>query len=170
MTFLTVSTNSSHRTIKRALRCLNKHLDSKYCWGTAIEATLTTKQVNLVQKGSDWMTPLGGARSKCNIIYLCVSCSPHQGAVASNGWFLTTSNIVVDPATGRLNKLINPKWKCPFCGAKYINCSGSRGIMVDDRESDEDAGEIVIFFRCPWTCTEWISPIPITCWNGAWRH
>ena len=51
----------------------------------------------------------------------------------------------MDRYTGKLTKLVNPKWKCPFCGAKYSLVSGARALIIDDRESPEDAGEVLIF-------------------------
>ena len=63
----------------------------------------------------------------------------------SNGWYITTSGIVADPYTGKLTKLVKPKWKCPFCGAKRSVVSGARALIIDDRDSAEDSGEILIF-------------------------
>ena len=53
--------------------------------------------------------------------------------------------IVVDPYTGTLTNIINPKWKCPFCGAKFTLVDGSRALMIDDRLTNEDTGEVMIF-------------------------
>ena len=129
--FLSISKHSSNRQIKRALRSLNQWMDSNYCWGVTCDAALTTKQKQLIERGVDWMTPLGGVRSKCNIIYICTLCTPNQGAVATNGWYITTSGIVIDPFTGKANKICNARWKCPFCGGKYspgqrVPCIGGR--------------------------------------------
>ena len=90
------------------------------------------------------MTPLGGARSKVNMVYICVACKPRRGSIWSNGRYITTSMIVVDPYTGKLTKIINPKWKCPFCGAKFTLVDGSRALMIDDRLADEDTGDVVV--------------------------
>ena len=140
-----VSANTSNRQLKRSIRCLEKYLDTKYCWSKFNDAVLTTKQIQLLKRGADWMTPLGGAQSKVNMIYICVSCHPNQGAVASNGWYITTSAIVVDPYTGRLTKVIQPKWKCPFCGQKFALVNGARALVIDDRESPDDEGEVIVF-------------------------
>ena len=142
---LVVSTNTSNRQLKRSIRCLEKYLDTKYCWSKFNDAVLTTKQIQLLKRGADWMTPLGGAQSKVNMIYICTSCQPNQGAVASNGWYITTSAIVVDPYTGKYTKLIQPKWKCPFCGHKYTLENGARALVIDDRDSPDDEGEVVVF-------------------------
>ena len=91
------------------------------------------------------MTPLGGPNSKVNIIYICVHCKPrHQGSIHSGGWFMTTSAIVIDPITQKLTKIVKPRWKCPFCGATYKLCNGSRALAIDDRVNPEDDGEIYI--------------------------
>ena len=145
MTPVFMSTAGSHRTMKRAIRCLNKWVDSNFCWAAINDAVLTTKQIQLLQRGSDWMTPLGGAKSKVNIVYICICCRPKQGSVVSNGWFITMSGVVVGRYTGKLTKLVNPTWKCPFCGAKYSLVSGARALIIDDRDSPEDAGEVLIF-------------------------
>ena len=78
------------------------------------------------------------------MIYICTICEPTQGSVVSNGWYITTSGIVADPYTGKLTKLVKPKWKCPFCGAKYSLVTGARALIIDDRESPEDAGEVLV--------------------------
>ena len=54
-----MSTTGSNRQLKRAIRCLTKYVDSKYCWAALSGAVLTTKQIQLLKRGSDWMTPLG---------------------------------------------------------------------------------------------------------------
>ena len=136
---------SSNRDLKRAIRCLNKWIDSNVCWGTFSEAVHTTRQIHLLKRGSDWMTPLGGAKSKVNMVYICVFCTVRRGSIKSNGWYLTTSGIVVDPFTGKLTKLINPRWKCPFCGAKFKLVNGSRALIIDDRQSEEDTGKVMVF-------------------------
>ena len=59
MTPVFMSTAGSHRTMKRAIRCLNKWVDSNFCWAAFNDAVLTTKQIQLLERGSDWMTPLG---------------------------------------------------------------------------------------------------------------
>ena len=130
-----LNTAGSNRQLKRGLRQINKWIDSKICWAAVNMANLTTKQRMLIQRGADWMTPLGGPNSKVNVIYICRKCNPHpQGSVHSGGWYLTTSAIVLDPATNKLTKIVNAQWKCPFCGAKYKLCSGARALCIDDRE------------------------------------
>ena len=117
-----------------------------YCWAALSNAVFTTKQMQLLKRGSYWMTPLGGAQSKVNIIYICIFCTPHpQGAVESNGWYITTSGIVADPSTGKLTKLAHPRWKCPLCGAMYSLVTGARALAIDGRESSEDTGDIIVF-------------------------
>ena len=145
MTFLKVTMGETrNRELKRALRSLNRYIDSNYVSGTFFEATFTAKQIQLLERGADWMTPLGGVKSKCYMFYTCTLCDPNQGAVSSSGWFLTSSAVVADPWTGILSKLVNPKWKCPFCGGKYKCVNGARGLVIDDREHEEDEGEVVI--------------------------
>ena len=39
--------NSSSRSIRRALCCLNCYVNSEYCWSTFRETALTTKQLQL---------------------------------------------------------------------------------------------------------------------------
>ena len=145
MTPLFTSVDSNNRQLKRAMICLNRYLGTECTWAALSSAALTTRQIQLLQRGSDWMTPLGGVESRRNMIYMCVACVPNQGAGVPNGCFMTTSDAVVDQWTGEKTKLVHPKWKCPFCGAKYVNCSGPRGLMIDDRETDDDTGNILIF-------------------------
>ena len=133
---------SNNRNLKRAIRCLNSWIDSKICWGAFRDAVYTTKQIHLLQRGADWMTPLGGANSKVNMVYICTSCEVRRGSIKSNGWYLTSSAIVLDPYSAKLTKLLNPRWKCPFCGAKYSLVTGARALAIDDRESPDDGGEV----------------------------
>ena len=80
----------SDRVMKRALRTLEGFIDSSYCWAAFKEASHTAKQIQLLQRGADWMTPLGGIKSKVSIVYICTHCKPNQGSIRSNGWYLTT--------------------------------------------------------------------------------
>ena len=89
MNFLKVANGEvSSRTLRSALRCLNKYAESGYCWGAFSNTTLTTRQIQLLQRGADWMTPLGGAKSKCNLIYMCTKCAPNQGWCHQTGGIL----------------------------------------------------------------------------------
>ena len=111
---------------------------SKDCWAVFYEAVLTTKQIQLLQRGADWMTQLGGVQSKVNMMCIFIYCNPNQGAVASNGWHVTTSGIAAYPFTGKLTKLCNPWWKCPFCGHQYKLTNGARVLTLDDRNHPDD--------------------------------
>ena len=57
ITPIIMSTTGGNRSLKRAVRCLDKYIDSKFCWAVVSEAVLTTKQIQLLQRGADWMTP-----------------------------------------------------------------------------------------------------------------
>ena len=76
MTPIILNTAGSNRQLKRGIRQINKFIDSRVCWAAVNMATLTTTQRMLIQRGADWMTPLGGPTSKVNIIYICVNCKP----------------------------------------------------------------------------------------------
>ena len=46
--------------------------------------------------------------------------------------------------TGKLTKVVNPKWKCPFCGATYTLTTGARALVIDDRRDPDDKGEVLV--------------------------
>ena len=62
----------------------------------------------------------------------------------SNGWYITSSRVVTDVYTGKLTKVVNPKWKCPFCGAKYNLTTGSRTLVIDDRPEPDNKGSVIV--------------------------
>ena len=64
---------------------------------------------------------------------------------------MATAAIVIDPITQKLTNIVKPRWKCPFCGATYKLCDGSRALAIDDRLNPEDDGEIYVL---PLSCRQ----------------
>ena len=141
-------------SVKKIINAMSTFIDQKTVWAMHRDVVSDHKQALLLEKGADWVTPLGGRRSRVTIHYVCINCM--MAPVSSADWFFFVKEIHViveiqdidghEVAVEKCIKIAPPKgqWRCALCNMKYAHQHASRILCLDPRLSPTDEDPLFI--------------------------